>query len=134
MRYPAAWDWQVSHRVKHCSNLTLALVLRVLETRVRALRERRAKQRRVLAECHELLALALDERLQFSMLLAKDFVIRHQRIVLLTRAKSQRTLLCCGLVLIIPSMEKMQDYAAQGKTSLDEVFKVAEFVPEVVNH
>jgi MSHA biogenesis protein MshE len=26
------------------------------------------------------------------------------------------------------------DYAAQGKTSLDEVFKVAEFVPEVVNH
>jgi MSHA biogenesis protein MshE len=26
------------------------------------------------------------------------------------------------------------DYAAEGKTSLDEVFKVAEFVPEVINH
>lgn len=34
----------------------------------------------------------------------------------------------------VPLSHMALDYAAQGKTSLDEVFKVAEFVPEVVNH
>ena len=34
----------------------------------------------------------------------------------------------------IPLSHMALDYAAQGKTSLDEVFKVSEFVPEVVNH
>ena len=34
----------------------------------------------------------------------------------------------------IPLSHMALDYAARGKTSLDEVFKVAEFVPEVVNH
>ena len=34
----------------------------------------------------------------------------------------------------VPLFHMALDYAAQGKTSLDEVFKVAEFVPEVVNH
>ena len=34
----------------------------------------------------------------------------------------------------VPLSHMALDYAVQGKTSLDEVFKVAEFVPEVVNH
>lgn len=34
----------------------------------------------------------------------------------------------------VPLSHMALDYAAEGKTSLDEVFKVAEFVPEVVNH
>ncbi|PRO70322.1 GspE/PulE family protein [Alteromonas gracilis] len=34
----------------------------------------------------------------------------------------------------IPLSHMALDYAAEGKTSLDEVFKVSEFVPEVVNH
>ena len=34
----------------------------------------------------------------------------------------------------VPLSHMALDYAAQDKTSLDEVFKVAEFVPEVVNH
>ena len=34
----------------------------------------------------------------------------------------------------VPLSHMALDYAAQGKTSLDEVFKVAEFVPEVMNH
>ena len=34
----------------------------------------------------------------------------------------------------VPLSHMALDYAAQGKTSLDEVFKVAECVPEVVNH
>ena len=34
----------------------------------------------------------------------------------------------------VPLSHMALDYAAQGKTSLDEVFKVAELVPEVVNH
>ncbi|MGY0310458.1 GspE/PulE family protein [Alteromonas macleodii] len=34
----------------------------------------------------------------------------------------------------VPLSHMALDYAAQGKTSLDEVFKVAEFVPEVVDH
>ncbi|MBT3135421.1 Flp pilus assembly complex ATPase component TadA [Alteromonas sp. ALT199] len=34
----------------------------------------------------------------------------------------------------VPLSHMALDYAAKGKTSLDEVFKVAEFVPEVVNH
>jgi len=34
----------------------------------------------------------------------------------------------------IPLSHMALDYASQGKTSLDEVFKVSEFVPEVVNH
>ena len=33
----------------------------------------------------------------------------------------------------VPLSHMALDYAAKGKTSLDEVFKVAEFVPEVVN-
>ncbi|OJF70108.1 MSHA biogenesis protein MshE [Alteromonas sp. V450] len=34
----------------------------------------------------------------------------------------------------VPLSHMALEYAAQGKTSLDEVFKVSEFVPEVVNH
>ncbi|WP_333971000.1 GspE/PulE family protein [Alteromonas mediterranea] len=34
----------------------------------------------------------------------------------------------------VPLSHMALDYAVEGKTSLDEVFKVAEFVPEVVNH
>jgi len=34
----------------------------------------------------------------------------------------------------VPLSHMALDYAAKGKTSLDEVFKVAEFVPEVINH
>lgn len=34
----------------------------------------------------------------------------------------------------VPLSHMALDYAAESKTSLDEVFKVAEFVPEVVNH
>jgi len=34
----------------------------------------------------------------------------------------------------VPLSHMALGYAAEGKTSLDEVFKVAEFVPEVVNH
>lgn len=34
----------------------------------------------------------------------------------------------------IPLSHMALDYAEEGKTSLDEVFKVSEFVPEVVNH
>ena len=34
----------------------------------------------------------------------------------------------------VPLSHMALDYAVQGKTSLEEVFKVAEFVPEVVNH